>query len=140
MKKILIILSVLSFLLSCGSPRFEIQESENTGSTFYISYFFPTSADAKNMKMDIPIIFVFSENIDSDSAIRGLTIEKTGPSQRQSVKPVCTYNESEFMLQCLPESKRWEVKSNYSVKIKDVKSKDGTKSLDKEYTFTFSTI
>jgi len=140
MKKILIISVIFSFLVSCGSPRFEIQESENTGGTFYISYFFPTTADSKNMKADIPIIFIFSENIDLNSALKGLTIEKTGPGQKQSVKAACTYNESEFMLQCLPESKRWELKSNYSIKIKDVKSKDGTKSLDKEYSYSFSTI
>ncbi len=136
-----LIFSVLAFILAgCGSPSFNIDNSSVSQDTFFISYFFPTTENSKNMKVEIPIVIVFSEQIDPDSGVKGLSIEKTGPGQKQSVKPKCTYNENEMMLQCLPESGRWELKSNYSVKIRDVKSKDGKKTLDKEYSFTFSTI
>lgn len=140
MKKIFIFFIFCLFIIGCGEPRFEINEEESKGETFTITYFFPTTEYAKNMKAEMPIIIIFSENIEVDSAMKGLSIEKTGPGQKQNIKPKCDYNESERMLQCLPESGRWEFKSNYSIKIKDVKSRDGKKSLDKEYTFVFSTI
>ncbi|MCX7945015.1 MAG: Ig-like domain-containing protein [Deltaproteobacteria bacterium] len=135
-----ILLTVFAVLAGCGSPMFEIEDGNKTSDTFVILYFFPSTDNAKNMKIDVPIIFIFSESIDISSALKGLNIERTGPGQRQNVKPKCVYSESEMMLQCLPESGKWEFKSNYSVKIKDVKSKDGKKNLDKEYNFIFSTI
>ena len=140
MKRFIFLLIIVYIFATCGSPHFEIDNNANSEETFSISYFYPTTENSKSMKIDMPIIFVFSENIDVDSALKGLVVEKTGPGQRQSVKPKCTYNENEMMLQCLPESGKWELKSNYSVKIKEVKSKDGNKSLDKEYSFVFSTI
>ncbi|MGC8927423.1 MAG: Ig-like domain-containing protein [Myxococcota bacterium] len=137
---IFIISLLLFFLFHCGSPDFIIDNSRTEESTLSIIYFFPTTDYSKGIKADMPIVFIFSENIDVDSALKGLSIEKTGPGQRQNVKPRCNYNETEYMLQCLPESGRWDLKSNYSIKIKDVKSRDGTKVLDKEYSYTFSTI
>ncbi|MCX7958525.1 MAG: membrane lipoprotein lipid attachment site-containing protein [Deltaproteobacteria bacterium] len=136
-----IVFAVFVFILAgCGSPRFEIGDNVSSQETFSIAYFFPATENAKNMKVEIPVVMVFTENIDVDSALKGLVIEKTGPGQKQNVKPRCTYIETEMMLQCLPESLRWELKSSYSVKIKDVKSKDGKKTLDKEYSFAFTTI
>lgn len=140
MNRCLFFAYIFVFVFACGSPDFVIENSNSESQTFTISYFYPTTENSKNMKADMPIVFIFSENIDSDSALKGLSIERTGPGQRQSVKPKCTYNENEFLLQCLPDNGKWELKSNYSVKIKDVKSKDGTKTLDKEYSYIFSTI
>ncbi len=140
MKKVLIFIFISVFLISCGSPKFDISENKTSDGTISIVYFSPAIENAKNTKADMPIVIIFSEDIDVDSAQKGLNVEKTGPGQKQNVKVKCTYNASEFLLQCLPETGRWDLKSDYSVKIKDVKSKDGQKVLDKEYSFTFSTI
>lgn len=140
MKRYTYLIILVFVFLSCGSPRFEIDNSNEVERTFTLSYFYPTTEYSQSMKVDMPIIFIFSENIDVDSAIRGLSIEKTGPDQKENVKPKCIYNEIEMMLQCLPDSGKWKLKSNYSVKIKEVKSRDGSKTLDKEYSFVFSTI
>lgn len=138
MKKILFLVCVS--IISCGSPSFDLGNVDTPDSRLRIVYFSPSTENARNVKIDMPIVFVFSESIDIESAKKGLVIERGSSGQRQNVIFKCSYNENEFMLQCLPESGRWELRSNYSVRIKEVKSKGGDRTLDKEYNFTFSTI
>lgn len=138
MKKILFLVCV--FIISCGSPRFDVGNDDATDGTVRIVYFSPSAENARNVRIDMPIVFVFSESIDVESAKKGLVIERSSGGQRENVFFKCSYNEDEFMLQCLPEIGRWELRSNYFIRIKEVRSKDGNRTLDKEYNFTFSTI
>ena len=123
-------------LAACDPPTIAQPEGSAGGGTFTLVYTYPKD-QATGVPADSPIIAIFSEDVDQASLTGNLVVAKTGAA---GVKGTITYDAADYQATVAPPGGGWSAMAEYKVTLKTgLKSKDGSKTLDQEYTVGFKT-
>ena len=134
--RLFVLSACLLALAACDPPTLAQPEGGTGGGTFTLVYTYPKDK-ATGIPTDSPLVVIFNEDVDPASLEGNLAVAKTGGGV---VKGAITYDSPDFQATVTPPGTGWTGTSEYTLTVKTgVKSKDGTKTLDKEYTVGFKT-
>jgi hypothetical protein len=134
--RFLIVTACLLALAACDPPTIAQPEGGAGGGTFELVYTYPRD-EATGVPGDTPIVAIFSEDVDPATLEANLVVET---AKGGAVKGTIAYDAQDFQATVTPPSGRWSDTTGYKVTLKTgITSKDGAKTLDREYTVGFTT-
>ena len=123
--------------VACDPPTVVQPASTQGGGTVSVVYNYPHNGQGTPVPAETPIVVIFSEDIDPKTLDGNLVVEK---GKGNVVKGTVTYEAADMQATVTPPGGQWDTGADYTVTVKTgIKSKDGSKSLDKEYSFVFIT-
>jgi hypothetical protein len=124
-------------LVGCDPPTVATPGGgTSTGGTFSLTYTYPHDK-AVGVPADTPIVVIFAVDVDPATLEPNIVITK---GKSTSVKGTVTYDAPDYQATVVAPESQWDAATEYKVTLKTgIKSKGGADTLDKEYTFGFTT-
>lgn len=128
------VLAGLLALVACDPPTIVTPEAEG-GGIVSVVYNYPPDKE-KGVLPDAPIIVIFSDDVDDARLKESVVVKGDG----SILDGTTIYDDEDFEMTWVPEGGLWTSGTQYQVTIKKgVPSRDGGKTLDADFSFSFST-